>query len=86
MFYLSLNSDFYVYRVVHLWAGSLPRGPGGWVSEGPCGAGGGDWSAAGWLKPPSNFIAGRPKAAILFWFFGDFRCGVPLFIVMLGIY
>ena len=33
--------------------------------------------------PPSNFIAGRPKAALLFWFFGDFRCGVPLFIVIL---
>ena len=38
------------------------------------------------LKPPSNFIAGRPKAALLFWFFGGFRCGVPLFIVMLVIY
>ena len=25
---------------------------------------------------PSNFIDGRPKAALLFWFFGDFRCGV----------
>ena len=36
--------------------------------------------------PPSNFIAGRPKAALLFWFFGAFRCGVPLFIVMLVIY
>ena len=23
------------------------------------------------LKPPSNFIACRPKAALLFWFFGD---------------
>ena len=32
------------------------------------------------------FIAGRPKAALLFWFFGGFRCGVPLFIVMLVIY
>ena len=31
----------------------------------------------------SNFIAGRPKAALLFWFVGDFRCGVPLFIVIL---
>ena len=29
---------------------------------------------------------GRPKAALLFWFFGDFRCGVPLFIVILVIY
>ena len=28
-------------------------------------------------EPPSNFVAGRPKAALLFWFFGDFRCGVP---------
>ena len=33
-----------------------------------------------------HFIAGRPKAALLFWFFGGFRCGVPLFIVMLVIY
>ena len=33
-----------------------------------------------------NFIAGRPKAALLFWFFGGFRCGVPLFIDMLVVY
>ena len=33
----------------------------------------------------TNFIAGRPKAALLFWFFGDFRCGVPLFTVILVI-
>ena len=38
------------------------------------------------VKAPSNFIAGRPKAALLFWFFGGFRCGVPLFIVMLVVY
>ena len=37
-------------------------------------------------SPPVIFIAGRPKAALLFWFFGGFRCGVPLFIVMLVIY
>ena len=24
------------------------------------------------LKAPSNSIAGRPKPALLFWFFGDF--------------
>ena len=36
--------------------------------------------------PPSNFIAGRPEAARLFWFFGGFRCGVPLFIVILVIF
>ena len=34
---------------------------------------------------PSNFIAGRPKAALLFWFFGDFRCGVLLFMAILVI-
>ena len=40
------------------------------------------WSTANKLKPPSNFIAGRPKAALLFWFFGDFRCGVVFFMVI----
>ena len=34
---------------------------------------------------PGNFIAGRPKAALLFWFFGDFRCGVLLFMIILVI-
>ena len=36
--------------------------------------------------PPSNFMAGRPKAALLFWLFDDFRCSVSLFIVILVIY
>ena len=36
--------------------------------------------------PPSNFIAGRPKAALLFWFYGDFRYGVLLFMAILVIY
>ena len=48
------------------------------------------WSTANKFKPlrrsASNFIAGRPKAALLFWFFGDFRCGVLLIIVILVIY
>ena len=47
------------------------------------------WSTANQSKllpPPSNFIAGRPKAALLFWFLSDFRGGVPLFIVILVIY
>ena len=44
------------------------------------------WSTTNQLKPPSNFIAGRPKAALLFWHFSDLRCGVPLFIVILVIY
>ena len=37
-------------------------------------------------ETPSNFIAGRPKAALLFWFFGEFRCCVLLFIVILVLY
>ena len=36
--------------------------------------------------PPVIFIAGRPKAALLFWFFGDFRCGALLFVVIHVIY
>ena len=36
--------------------------------------------------PPVFFIAGRPKAALLFWFFGDFRCGALLFMVIQVIY
>ena len=31
-------------------------------------------------------IAGRPKAALLLWFFGDFRCGALLFVVIHVIY
>ena len=37
-------------------------------------------------NPPVIFIAGRPKAALLFWFFGDFRCGALLFMVIHVIY
>ena len=44
------------------------------------------WSTAHWFKLPSNFIAGPLKAALLFWFFGDFRCGVLLFMVIFVIY
>ena len=38
------------------------------------------------FSPPVIFIAGRPKAALLFWFFGDFRCGALLFMVIYVIY
>ena len=38
------------------------------------------------VQAPSNFIAGRPKAALLVWFFTDFRCDVLLIIVILIIY
>ena len=44
------------------------------------------WSTADSFKPPSNFIVGRPKAALLFWFFGNFTCSVLLCMVILGIY
>ena len=37
-------------------------------------------------SPPVIFIAGRPKAALLFWFFVDFRCGALLFMVFHVIY
>ena len=35
---------------------------------------------------PVMVFAGRPKAALLFWFFGDFRCGALLFMVIHVIY
>ena len=38
------------------------------------------------ISPPVSLIAGRPKAALLFWFFGDFRCGALLFMVIHVIY
>ena len=38
------------------------------------------------VKAPCNFIASRPKAALLFYLFGGFRCCVPLFIGILVIY
>ena len=44
------------------------------------------WSPAKSLKPPSNFLAGRPNAALLSGFFGDFRCGALLLMVILVIY
>ena len=37
-------------------------------------------------SPPVIFIAGRPKAALLLWFCGDFRCGALLFVVIHVIY
>ena len=37
------------------------------------------------VEAPSNLIAGRPKAALLFWLLSDFRCGVLLSMVILVI-
>ena len=28
------------------------------------------------VQDPSNFIAARPNASLLFWFFGALRCGI----------
>ena len=40
-----------------------------------------------WLKKIVNFdMVCFPKAVLLFGLFSDFRCGVPLFIVILVIY
>ena len=36
--------------------------------------------------PPQQFYLWPSKAALLFWLFSEFRCGVPLFIVILIIY
>ena len=38
------------------------------------------------VQTPRNFIAGRPKTDLLFWFFGDFRCDALLFMVILVIF
>ena len=44
------------------------------------------WSTANKFRHPSNFIADRPKAALLYWLLCDFRCGVLLFFVILVLY
>ena len=67
---------------MNLWVWGIPRGPSGWVSGAPERG----WSAAGWLRPPVVYVAGRPRAALLFWFFGDFRCGAWLVMVIHVIY
>ena len=45
-----------------------------------------DWSTAKLVEAPSNFYRWPPKAALLFWFFCDFRCGALLFMVIHVIY
>ena len=35
LFYFSFNSDFYVSKIMQLWARNLPRKPKNWVSEEP---------------------------------------------------
>ena len=40
----------------------------------------------GLVGPPSGFVAGRPGAALLFWFFRDLRCGAFLFMVIFVIF
>ena len=46
------------------------------------------WLPANSLKLPTprNFIAVRPRVALMYWFFGDFRYGVSLLIVILVLY
>ena len=73
MFCLSFDFDFYVSRVVQSSA------PAGCLRGG--GGGGGGLACRRLVGAPSNFIA-----ALLFWFFSDFRCGVPFFIAIIVIY
>ena len=56
------------------------------MSGGPGRSWGRELVDRGLVGAPGGFIAGRPRAALLFWFFGGFWCGVPLFIVMLVVY
>ena len=75
-------------------SGSGPLGPlvfvvrscfVGWTGA-EAGAGVGRLQTSSSPPPPLIFIAGRPKAALLFWFFGDFRCGALLFMVIHVVY
>ena len=61
---------------------NLPRKPNNLVSEEPRQnkrRGLGDRKL---VEAPSNFIVGRLKAVLLFWFFDGFRCGLCIFIVL----
>ena len=71
-FRLCLFVLFFLFVVVYLVNQNRSKGEG--------------WSTTTSSSPPVIFIAGRPKAALLFWFFGDFRCGALLFMVIHVIY
>ena len=78
-----LGFGFFVSGMVRLWVGGLPRRPDGWVSGEPGWGWGRGLVGRGLVEAPQCFfIACRPKAAPLFWLFGDFRCGALLFIVI----
>ena len=65
MFYLRFNFDFYVSEIMHFvgWESSTrTERLAVWGGQGRDGGEG--LSAAGWLRPPGNFIAGHPKAAL----------------------
>ena len=86
MFYLSFNSDFCVSKIMHkiYELGIFHAHRTTKCLRNQDRTKGEAWSTTNYLK--TNFIAGRPKAALLFWIFGGFRYGVPLFIVILVIY
>ena len=91
LFCLSLNSDFYVSKICIYELGIFHANR---ATSCLGGGGGGRWGrglvgrrlVSSPPPHPRDFIAGRNGAALLFWFFGGFRYGVPLFIVMLVIY
>ena len=78
MFILDLIFNFFVPKAMYVLAKHLPRKPKNLVSEER------RQNKGRGLVPaaPCNFIARRPKAALLFWFFDGFRY-VWLFIVFL---
>ena len=72
---------------MHLWVRNFPRKPNNYVSEEPRqNYGRGLVNRKLVEAPPVIFIAGRPKAALLFWFFCDFICDALLFMVIHVIY
>ena len=64
---------FFVVCGCFIWRTRAELGAG--VGRPPAGSG-----------PPVVFIAGRHRAALLFWFFGGFGCGVLLFVVVRVVY
>ena len=86
LFYLSFYFDSYVFKIQHFRVRNLSRKPNNKVSEVPRQNKGRGLVDRKLDEAPSSFIDGRLKAAFLFWFFGDFRCGVLFFIVILDIY
>ena len=82
LFYLSFNFDFCVSKICTYELGIFHANRITKCLKNQRRNKGKGWSTTNQLKPSSNVIAGRLKAALLLWFFGGFRCGVWLFLVI----